>query len=203
MARGEGIRPSNVKAYPGKLTEEVFESCILAAMGGLIFGYDIGIQYSHYKLPRLPVYVDENPPCLLGGSLYLAGSAVSGFAKQVVMLIVGRLLLCFGIGFAIQMYRGALNMLFQLSITIGIITANLLNFVVSKCQYGWRISFSCAAVPPLIFFFGSLFLPDTPNSLIERGKCKEAKIILQKIRGVRDVDEEFNDLVLQVKNPRK
>ncbi|KAH0725014.1 hypothetical protein KY284_000879 [Solanum tuberosum] len=30
--------------YPGKLTRYVALTCIMAAMGGLIFGYDIGIS---------------------------------------------------------------------------------------------------------------------------------------------------------------
>ena len=32
------------KAYPGNLTPFVTVTCIVAAMGGLIFGYDIGIS---------------------------------------------------------------------------------------------------------------------------------------------------------------
>ena len=50
-------------------------------------------------------------------------------------------------------------------------------------------------VPALIFIAGSFFLPDTPNSLIERGNHEEAKERLQKIRGVDNVDEELNDLI--------
>jgi hypothetical protein len=32
------------KEYPGNLTPFVTVTCIVAAMGGLIFGYDIGIS---------------------------------------------------------------------------------------------------------------------------------------------------------------
>ena len=32
------------KEYPGNLTPFVMVTCIVAAMGGLIFGYDIGIS---------------------------------------------------------------------------------------------------------------------------------------------------------------
>jgi hypothetical protein len=32
------------KEYPGNLTPFVLVTCIVAAMGGLIFGYDIGIS---------------------------------------------------------------------------------------------------------------------------------------------------------------
>lgn len=35
---------SSNKEYPGKLTPFVTVTCIVAAMGGLIFGYDIGIS---------------------------------------------------------------------------------------------------------------------------------------------------------------
>lgn len=39
---------------------------------------------------------------LFGGILFLAGALLNGFAKKVWMLIVGRILLGFGIGFANQ-----------------------------------------------------------------------------------------------------
>lgn len=92
-------------------------------------------------------------------------------------------------------YRGALNICFQLSITIGILVAYALNYFTASHENGWRISLGAAAVPALIFIIGSVFLPDTPNSLIERGKQEEAKRMLRNIRGINNVDEEFNDLV--------
>lgn len=96
-------------------------------------------------------------------------------------------------------YRGALNIGFQMSITIGILAANLLNYFFAKIEGGggWRLSLGGAAVPALIFIVGSLCLPDTPNSLIERGPSnhKKAREQLKKIRGVDSVDEEFDDLV--------
>lgn len=69
------------------------------------------------------------------------------------------------------------------------------------------MSLGGAVVPALIFIIGSFILPDTPNSLIERGKGDEAKSRLMKIRGIDNVDAEFNDLVeasersKQVKSP--
>lgn len=46
MAGGGGIShgENNGKEYPGNLTLYVTITCIVAAMGGLIFGYDIGIS---------------------------------------------------------------------------------------------------------------------------------------------------------------
>lgn len=93
--------------------------------------------------------------------------------------------------------RGALNIGFQMAITIGILAANMVNYGTAQMKggNGWRISLALAAVPAVIMTVGAIFLPDTPNSLIERGQTEKAKEMLQKIRGVDDVSAEFQDLV--------
>lgn len=145
---------------------------------------------------------------LIGGATFLVGAALNGAAVNVAMLILGRILLGIGVGFAnqsIPLYlsemappklRGGLNMCFQLFITIGILAANLINYGTQKLEkYGWRVSLALAAVPALIITIGSLFLADTPNSLIERGHQEKAKAMLEKIRGTPNVQEEFDDLI--------
>lgn len=45
MSAAEGVLSGDaIKEYPGKLTPFVAVTCIIAAMGGLAFGYDIGIS---------------------------------------------------------------------------------------------------------------------------------------------------------------
>lgn len=85
---------------------------------------------------------------------------------------------------------------FQMMITIGILIANLINYGTSKLENGWRISLGVGAVPAVLLCFGALFLGDTPNSLIERGQKEEARKMLQKIRGIDNVEEELQELVL-------
>ena len=51
MAGGVVVNTRGAKDYPGKLTMFVLLACIVAATGGLIFGYDIGISGT----PRLPL----------------------------------------------------------------------------------------------------------------------------------------------------
>ena len=94
--------------------------------------------------------------------------------------------------------RGMLNIGFQLMITIGILAANLLNCGTAKIKggWGWRVSLALAAVPAAIITLGSLALPDTPNSLIERGHEEKARTMLRRIRGTDDINEEYNDLVV-------
>ncbi|GAA0150918.1 hypothetical protein Leryth_018038 [Lithospermum erythrorhizon] len=86
-------------------------------------------------------------------------------------------------------HRGKFNLGFQLSITIGILFANILNYFFSKIDggWGWRLSLGFAALPALIIIIASIFLSDTPTSLLERGKEKEARELLQRIRGVDNV----------------
>ncbi|GLU14849.1 hypothetical protein SLE2022_313920 [Rubroshorea leprosula] len=259
MSAGGIVPFGNGPEYPGKLTLYVLVTCMVAAMGGLLFGYDIGISGGVTTMPSFlrkffpSVYAGQqrnestNQYCqsdretvtqflsslllaallaslvastvtrrygrklsmLSSGLLFFTGALINGFAKALWMLIVGRILLGFGTGFANQSvpiylsevapskFRGALNIGFQLSITIGILVANVLNnfFAKIKGGWGWRLSLGGAMVPALIITAGSLVLSDTPISMIERGQTTEAKEKLRKIRGVDNVDQEFNDLV--------
>jgi hypothetical protein len=59
--------------------------------------------------------------------------------------------------------------------------------------WGWRLSLALAMVPAAIITVGSLFLPDTPNSLLERGKLDDARWMLRRVCGTDDVDTEYHD----------
>lgn len=62
--------------------------------------------------------------------------------------------------------------------------------------WGWRLSLALAGVPAILLAVGAIFLPETPNSLVQRGKDRvEVKALLQKIRGVDGVDDELDDIV--------
>ncbi|KAK9133875.1 hypothetical protein Scep_013403 [Stephania cephalantha] len=146
---------------------------------------------------------------IIGAVIFLLGAAFNAAAIHVAMLYIGRLLLGLGVGFVIQaapLYlsemapsksRGSLNTIFQLMITIGILLANLVNYATNKIQggWGWRLSLGLAALPAAIVLLGSISLPDTPNSMIQRGASEEdVKKNLQRIRGTDDVHEEYQDL---------
>jgi len=144
---------------------------------------------------------------MTGGFCFLVGTALVAGAVHMVMLVLGRMVLGLGVGFATQatpLYlsemapfrlRGALNIMFQLAVTIGILAAQLINYGTQHIQpYGWRISLAMGAVPALTLFFGSMLLPDTPNSLVQRGRSDDGRRILQKIRGTDAVDVEFEDI---------
>ncbi|KAK6152891.1 hypothetical protein DH2020_012530 [Rehmannia glutinosa] len=146
---------------------------------------------------------------MMAGFIFLIGAGLTGGAVHLLMLIGGRILLGVGVGFANQSvplylsemapynYRGMFNILFQLMITIGILCANVINYLTAEISggWGWRVSLGLAGVPALIILVASFFLSDTPNSLVERGMEDEAKTLLKRIRGVDDVEAEFDDMI--------
>ncbi|KAJ4955505.1 hypothetical protein NE237_012288 [Protea cynaroides] len=154
--------------------------------------------------------------------LFISGAVLMAGAVDPIMLICGRIVFGIGVGFgneavplflsevAPPQHRGAVNILFQLFVTIGILIANIVNYFASQMHpWGWRFALGLAAGLAFVLFLGSFYITETPTSLIERKKYEEGKKILKKIRGVDDVDAEFNQLVNaseiahQVKHPFK
>lgn len=244
--------------YEHKITAYFIFACIVAALGGSLFGYDLGVsggvtsmddflkeffpkvyRRKHAKLNETDYCKYDNQILtLFTSSLYFAalvstfgasvltrkkgrrasilfgsvsfffGGIVNAFAKNIAMLIIGRTLLGFGIGFgnqAVPLYlsemappkvRGAVNQLFQLTTCLGILVANFINYGTEKIHpWGWRLSLGLATVPATLMFVGGLFLPETPNSLVEQGRLEEGRQVLEKVRGTKNVDAEFDDLI--------
>ncbi|URD82837.1 Sugar transport protein [Musa troglodytarum] len=142
---------------------------------------------------------------------FLIGVVLNAAARNIAMLIIGRILLGVGVGFANQAVplflseiapvhiRGALNILFQLDVTIGIFVANIVNYFVSNIHpWGWRLALGLAGVPATMLCLGSMVIAETPTSLIERE---------QKIRGTDNVNAEYEEILhacemaRQVKRP--
>ncbi|KAK6130346.1 hypothetical protein DH2020_035903 [Rehmannia glutinosa] len=257
--------------FNSKITLYVFACWILAAFGGLMFGYDIGISggvtgmddflikffpkiyerrmhaaednYCKYDDQMLQLFTSSlyiaaliasffaskacnilgrRPTILMASSFFIAGAILCGLAQAKWMLIFGRIMFGVGVGFGNEavplflteiapiQHRGAVNILFQLFVTIGILIANLINYGTSMIHpNGWRFSLGLAAVPGCVLFIGSLVITETPASLVQRGREEEGKAALKKIRGVEEVDPEFKQIVLaceqgkQVKQPFK
>ncbi|KAJ8772326.1 hypothetical protein K2173_027503 [Erythroxylum novogranatense] len=184
-----------------------FDSQLLTSFTSSL--YVAGLFASFFASPVTRAF-GRKPSILIGGAAFLAGAALGGAAVNVYMIIFGRVLLGIGVGFANQSvplylsemapprYRGAFNNGFQFSIGIGALSANLINYGTEKIKegWGWRISLAMAAFPASILTIGALFLPDTPSSLIQRTDDHEkAKHLLQRVRGIQDVQTELDDLI--------
>ncbi|KAI8025176.1 Sugar carrier protein C [Camellia lanceoleosa] len=59
----------------------------------------------------------------------------------------------------------------------------------STIHHNWH------SVPTILMILSSLWVFETPNSIIERGHFDKAKKQLQRIHGVADIQAKFNNLV--------
>ncbi|CAN6269964.1 unnamed protein product [Urochloa humidicola] len=114
MSGGLIAADSNVPDYREGITFSVMMTCLMAASCGLIFGYDSGVSggvtqmesflseffpevLSEMKKKKHDVYCKYDSQWLTAftSSLYIA-------AVNIAMLIIGRMLLGFGLGFTSQ-----------------------------------------------------------------------------------------------------
>ncbi|MDD2813523.1 MAG: sugar porter family MFS transporter [Bacteroidales bacterium] len=81
----------------------------------------------------------------------------------------------------------------QLTIVIGILVTNLVNYSLADSgPEAWRWMFGLGSVPSVLFLIGVLFLPESPRYLIKAGKSLRARATLGKIG-----DNEFADTTLK------
>jgi sugar porter (SP) family MFS transporter len=95
--------------------------------------------------------------------------------------------------------RGKLVAINQLTVVVGILLAQVINWLLGKNLpvdatdefirnswfglYGWRWMFGLTAAPSLLFFLGMLLVPESPRWLAKNGKPDRARNILKKIGG--------------------
>ncbi|MGD0390814.1 MAG: sugar porter family MFS transporter [Tepidisphaeraceae bacterium] len=95
--------------------------------------------------------------------------------------------------------RGKLVSINQLTIVIGVLAAQLINwylvrnlppratdeFIVNSWfgHYGWRWMFALTAIPSALFFIGMFFVPESPRWLARNGKPEKARAVLQNVGG--------------------
>ncbi|XP_025824600.1 sugar transport protein MST1-like isoform X2 [Panicum hallii] len=165
---------------------------------------------------RVTAAMGRQAVMLMGGALFFAGGAMTGAAVNIAMLIVGRMLLGFGVGFTNQAaplflaemapsrWRGALTAGYQFFLALGVLTANLVNYATARAPWGWRVSLGLAGAPAVVIFVGALFLSDTPSSLVMRGRADGARAALLRVRGPdADVDAELRDIAKAVEAARR
>ena len=106
--------------------------------------------------------------------------------------------------------RGRLVSLNQMAIVIGILLAQVVNWLIARPvpagataaeilaswngQSGWRWMFGVTAIPSLLFLAASLFVPESPRWLATKGRNQRALRVLERLGGeayARQVMDEF------------
>ncbi|XP_041802723.1 solute carrier family 2, facilitated glucose transporter member 1a [Chelmon rostratus] len=141
---------------------------------------------------------------------------VSEIAKSYEIIIVARFIvgICAGLSSnVVPMYlgeispknlRGALGIIPQLFITIGILSAQVLGLrSILGNRTDWPLMLGLTGIPALIELLLLPFFPESPRyMLIQRGDEKTAKKALQRLRGWDDVDEELSEMRLEDQSER-
>ena len=220
----------------------VWMICLVAALGGLLFGYDwvviggakpffekffaldserligwanscalIGCLAGSLITGALSDKFGRKKLLLVSAVLFAVSSVLTGWAGTFTTFVVWRLTGGVAIGMASNlspMYiaevapahlRGRLVAINQLTIVIGILAAQIANWLIAEPvpadataaiirdswngQYGWRWMFTAVTVPSLLFLVGSLLIPESPRWLIKNGRAELARRILGRIGG--------------------
>ncbi|KAK7832009.1 sugar transport protein 10 [Quercus suber] len=228
---GGGIVPQvGGRNYQGGVTAFVVITCVVAAMGGLIFGYDIGVSGGVTGMPEFlrkffpSTYAktkdtSENEYCkydnhlltMFTSSLYLAGLVASFFASGVTRVFGRKISMLFGVCSSLSIRNGTSqdsrstqhwfpdgHYYWNSSCTIGELWHGE-----DRRWMGLETFSSSCSRPSNNADNWVYFLPDTPNSILERGHAEKARRMLRKIRGTDNVDEEFQDLMDATKAAKK
>lgn len=215
---------------------------LVAAMGGLLFGYDWVViggakpffeRYVQLADAALSGWANSCAllVCLVGALLagalsdklgrkwlltfsaflFALTSLGNALAQYFTIFVVWRILGGVAIGLASNlspMYiaevaparmRGRLVAINQLTIVIGILAAQFINWYIVRelpanatdafiagswyGQTAWRWMFGLTAVPALLFFVGMFLVPESPRWLVKNGKSAAARGILTRMGG--------------------
>ena len=148
---------------------------------------------------------------ILAGSLFTGTGILTALAPSFSFFIGNRILGGVAIGLASNlspMYiaeispasmRGKFVSVNQLTIVIGILAAQLVNWLIAEPvpagasaaeilaswngQAGWRWMFGAEAVPAFLFFLLMFLIPESPRWLIKKGRDAEAEKVLARVGG--------------------
>ncbi len=141
---------------------------------------------------------------------FFVGALGCALAPTVVLLVVARIVLGFGVGCAsvtCPVYlaelapaerRARVVTINELMIVIGIFLAFTTNVALDRIIDDpgvWRYMLGIAAIPAIALFAGMLFLPETPRWYAHKGRLDDAYRTLLRLRDKRAADFEYREIV--------
>ncbi|MBL7969847.1 MAG: sugar porter family MFS transporter [Prolixibacteraceae bacterium] len=188
------------------------------AMSSALIGCLVGAMSSGYFSDRF----GRKLPLITAAALFTIAAIGTGAVNSFTPFIIYRLIGGLGIGLASAispMYiaeispadmRGRLVSINQLTIVIGILAAQIINYLIAEPvpagatdefivqswngQVGWRWMFWAGTVPALLFFVFSFFIPESPRFLAKSGNWKQANATLERIGGTQYAIQEQKEI---------
>lgn len=149
----------------------------------------------------------RRPGLMTAASIFILSALGMAFAPSLAIFITCRFCAGIGVGMASllsPMYiaeispaqsRGRNVAINQLTIVIGILVTNLVNYLLAdKGAEAWRWMIGAGVVPSLLFLIGVLWLPESPRWLIKAGRTDAADKILHKMYSVALAEETKADI---------
>lgn len=182
---------------------------VSCALVGCILGTFIS-GFSSQKLGRKRLL-------LVSAVLFLISALGTGLSDNFTIFVLFRIIGGMGIGIASNLspiyiaeiapaqYRGRLVSINQLTIVIGILGAQTVNWLIAEpieeqllnpmslnswnIQMGWRYMFYAEGIPALLFFLLLWTIPNSPRWMVQKGQVQKAKRILISIVGEAEGEE--------------
>lgn len=194
------------------------------AMSSALIGCIPGAMFSGYLSEKFGRKIS-----LISSAFLFTISAIgTGFASGYGFFMTCRIIGGIGIGMAScispvyiaevspKNMRGKFVSLNQLTIVIGILLAQIINYLIAEKvpenatnqqilnswngQMGWRWMFWAETVPAFMFFMLALLIPESPRWLTKTGKNQKALSVLQRIGGESYAGEVEKDIQFSLKN---
>jgi sugar porter (SP) family MFS transporter len=156
----------------------------------------------------------RKPGLLVAAAIFAVSSLGMAFSPSRDVFIAARFCAGIGVGMASMlspMYiaevspahlRGRMVAINQLTIVIGILITNLVNYTLrNNGEDAWRWMFGLGFIPSALFFIGALWLPESPRWLVKAKKDMMAKLVLNKIgdanfarQSLQDIEHSFKGI---------
>lgn len=138
----------------------------------------------------------RKPGLMVAALIFALSSLGMAFSSTLPVFITMRFVAGIGVGMASTLsplyiaeispaeVRGRNVSINQLTIVIGILITNLVNYALAdNGPDAWRWMFGLGAVPSAGFLLGVFWLPESPRWLVQKGRVQEGETILRRIGG--------------------
>jgi len=149
----------------------------------------------------------RKPGLLVAAAIFAISALAMAFSPSRNVFIGARFCAGIGVGMASMlspMYiaevspahlRGRMVAINQLTIVIGILITNLVNYTLRNTgDNAWRWMFGLGFIPSSLFFIGALWLPESPRWLVRAKKDENAKLVLNKIGDENFANESLKNI---------
>jgi SP family arabinose:H+ symporter-like MFS transporter len=177
------------------------------AEGYLVSGASLGAAAGAIAAGPIADRFGRKGLLIADAGIYAVGSILSAVTPDAATLLIARTLIGLAIGadsaiatayiaeYAPKDRRGGLSLLQQWMITVGILVAYLIAWLIfglwpnSAATVGWRLILGLGAVPALLGLALRTTMPESPRWLLRHGKYDQLRSALG-ILGVKDVSDE-------------